>query len=71
MGIEDRQNAGISRSAIGETKLSITVIRKTHGDLVVSNYAIERYFGSEVECAQALAEIVEAVTNAPVTVDGD
>ncbi len=47
--------------AIGADKLSVQITRKTTGDLVVSNHAIERFFVSEEDAVAMLQEIVAAI----------
>ncbi len=52
----------MDQHALGEDRLSVQVTRKTAGDLVVSNHAVERYFTSEQDAVDVLQEIVAAIT---------
>jgi hypothetical protein len=49
--------------AIGTSRISITITRKTEADLIVSQTAIERWFVTEVEASAAMAEIVTALNH--------
>jgi hypothetical protein len=54
---------------IGTERLSMTVTRKTEGDLIVSQHTSERWFGTEEDATEALRQIMEAflehVTGSP------
>lgn len=48
--------------AIGPEKISLTVLRKTTGDLIVSQHSAERWFSSERAAVEALARIMTTFT---------
>ena len=45
---------------VGVEKLSMTVTRKTAGDLIVSQHSSERWFANESDATEALRQIMEA-----------
>jgi transcriptional regulator of met regulon len=45
---------------VGSQRLSMTVTRKTDGDLMVSQHSSERWFATEEDATEALRQVMEA-----------
>lgn len=55
--------------AIGSHKVSATFLRKTEGDLLVSQFSSERWFKSEEAAIRALGKLLEVFQEPEASLD--
>lgn len=53
------------QATIGDEKISITIVRKTRGDKLVSQHSTERWFPSQEAAVSALQALVNVFIAAP------
>lgn len=59
------------KHTVGSEKVSVTITRKTDGDLLVSQHSIERWFSSSASAANALRSVQEAFIEFPLEAEKD
>lgn len=55
--------------SVGEHRVSITILRKTHSDLLVSQHTMERWFVSEETAVRALQDVASVFIESEATSD--
>lgn len=47
------------RSTVGEERLTVTLERRSAGDVVVTHWSCQRWFATEAECVQTLELVIQ------------